>query len=326
MFVAPKANQIMLFGLPQDVRAAVEAVQVLDQARLAGRQSIRFSPVYWTAQRLTEKLVEILRAEGYDASASNATASAQSSAIALVSVDANNSLIAFAADPKVLEHIAKWVSDIDQPGQADPTRNVFLYMVQDTTASSLGRTVQSVLSGRTTTTTAAPEAQLEGVGQTALPTVNAQPQAGQAPTAPRPGTAGSPVGTPTGNGQGGPRIVIDEPRNALVLIGTAQDYERIRPLLLALDKAPREALVEVTVVELDVSDASALGFDWTLNNHIGNGLTQRLGTGTNVLSAPGSGSSSTSTGTQLQHFRRDQQYKRAGSDCHSERAASITRS
>ncbi|HZT87013.1 MAG TPA: secretin N-terminal domain-containing protein [Stellaceae bacterium] len=295
IFPSPKTNAILLFGLPQDVRAAVEAVRVLDEARLAGRRSMRFSPVYWTSQRLAAKLVEILHAEGYDAGASTGAANNMATAVTLVPVEANNSMIAFAADGKILQHVAKWVTDLDQPGQADPARNIFVYMVQNTTAASLGRTVQNVLGGRTTVGTPT-EAQLERAGSTQqLPTVGQnQPAKPAAATAPQPAVDQT---TPSAPGQATtPRIVVDEPRNALVLVGTAQDYDHIRPLLLALDKAPREALVEVTVVELDLSDSAAAGLDWTLNNHIGGGLTQRLGTGANVLSPPGS-LSTTTTGT-----------------------------
>ena len=57
---------------------------------------------------------------------------------------------------------------------------------------------------------------------------------------PEEGLAGAPPPSPRA---AGPRLVIDAARNALVLVGTAQDYERIRPLLQALDKAPRETLI-----------------------------------------------------------------------------------
>src|SRR5262249_43736299 len=83
-----------------------------------------------------------------------------------------------------------------------------------------------------------------------------------------------------------PRLVIDQARNALVFVGTAQDYQRVRPLLETLDRAPREALVEVTVAELTLNDTTDLGFIWTQLNHIG-GRTQIVGTGPNVSPSGG---------------------------------------
>jgi general secretion pathway protein D len=301
-FASPRSDAIMVFGLPVDVRAAVEAIRVLDQARLAGRESLRVNPVYWTARAFAAKLVEVLRAEGYDAG-TTASPAAQGSAITLVPVEANNSLIVFAADPKVLAHVRQWIDDLDQPGQIDPGRNIFIYSVQNTTAASLGRIVQSVLGGTQTTVSAPAAAQLEQAGRTqslsgalgdaAQTGAAAAPAQQRRPAEAEPTEANPANRNAAGAGTGpGPRIVIDSARNAIVLVGTAQDYQRIRPLLEALDKAPREALIEVTVVELDLSDTNNLGVEWTFTNRLGGGATQRLGTGPNVLP----GTSSTSTG------------------------------
>jgi general secretion pathway protein D len=321
VFAAPKTNAVMIFGLPQDVRAAVEAVHVLDQARLAGRQSLRIDPVYWTAKELAAKLVELLRAEGYDAGISGATETGQANAVTLVPVEANNSLIAFASDRRILNHIRQWVLDLDQPSRIDPSHNIFIYFVQNTTAASLGRIVQSVLGGAQPAVGAPAEAQLEQAGRTqALPAGLGQPGQSSASglgAAPGASAVSGPARPPTpaiepldrgiaaaGGGAGsGPRIVVDTARNALVLVGTAQDYARVRPLLEALDKAPREALIEVTVVELDLHNGSNLGVEWTAVNRIGKGLAL-YGTGSNVLptppgSATGQASSSSAGGLPL---------------------------
>jgi len=289
LFASPKTNSIMIFGLPENVAAAVEAARLLDQPRLAGRQSLRFSPIYWSAQALAAKLAEVLRAEGYDAAVSSSGSAAAAPAILIVPVDANNSLLAFAADGAVISHIRRWVSDLDVPGQVDPARNIFIYLVQNTTATSLGATVQNVLQGTQQTGTAGtiPGARLEQAGRT-------QPGAAAPPPTPPPTTApGAQPGAP-GAAQTGPRLVIDQARNALVFIGTAQDYEQVRPLLAAMDKAPREALIEVTVVELDLNDSTNLGVEFNLQGGLGSGLTQLLGTGTSSL--PG-GSAGLSLGT-----------------------------
>jgi len=291
LFAAPKANSIMIFGLPENVAAVVEAVRVLDEPRFAGRQSLRFSPIYWSAQGLATKLVEILRAEGYDAAVSSAATAATAPAIILMPADTNNSVLAFSADAAVLSHITHWVSDLDKPGQVDPAHNIFIYLVQNTTAASLGATVQSVLQGgRAGAAAATPEVRLEQAGQT-QPTQPTQPATlSQARPAPPSAPAGSvDARAEAGGAIAGPRLVIDASRNALILIGTAQDYEQIRPLLEAMDKAPLEALIEVTVVEVGLNDNAALGIDFTHLDSLGGGFAQALGTGTNVLSGGAAG-------------------------------------
>jgi general secretion pathway protein D len=284
LFASPAADAIMIFGLPEHVAAAVEAVHVLDQPRLAGRESLRFSPVYWDAAGLAAKLVEVLRAEGYDAGVSDRNTAATPPPILLVPVQANNSLLAFAADPKVLAHIRTWVADLDTPGQISPSHNIFIYQVQNTTAESLGATVEAVLRGGQPSSTSAegatpnaPEVKLEQAGQTA-PTPPA--------TAARPGGLGG-SGALAG-GSATPRLVVDQGRNALIFIGSAQDYDRVRPLLEALDKAPREALIEVTVVELDLSDTTNLGVEFGVyNQRLPGGYSAQFGTTNNLFTSNG---------------------------------------
>ncbi|MBV8121838.1 MAG: type II secretion system secretin GspD [Alphaproteobacteria bacterium] len=314
VIASPSTSSIMLFGLPQNVQAAVEAVQVLDQARLAGRGSLRVSPVYWTARDLAAKLVQLLKAEGYDASAAESTpAAAPGGTITVVPVETNNSLIVFAADPKILAHARRWIDDLDRPGLVDPTRDIFVYFVQNTTAASIGGTVQAVLAGGRAAVSAPAEAQLEQAGLTQSLAGPGQPGLGQStpgggaqgagtpglppaqlpPPAPTPQAAVEPLTTnpapqPGGGARApaGPRVVVDAPRNALIIIGSAQDYQRVRPLLEALDKAPREALIEVTVAEVDLNDANNLGVEWTVVTPFGATRTQAFGTGGNVLTPP----------------------------------------
>lgn len=297
LFASPGSDAIMIFGLPEHVAAAVEAVHVLDQPRLAGRQSLRVSPVYWDAAGLAAKLVEVLRAEGYDAGVSDRNTAVNPPAILLVPVQANNSLLAFAADPKILAHVRTWVSDLDAPGQISPSHNIFIYQVQNTTAESLGATVEAVLKGgqpqaatAAGATASSPEVKLEQAGQTAMnppaPTTPSQQQQ-------RPINAAAAAA-----GQTGPRLVVDQGRNALIFIGSAQDYDQVRPLLETLDKAPREALIEVTVVELDLSDSSNLGVEFALQNSLPGKYSVQYGTANNIFTSSGANSSTgLSTGT-----------------------------
>jgi Flp pilus assembly secretin CpaC len=79
-------------------------------------------------------------------------------------------MLAFAADAAVLSHIQHWIADLDKPGQVDPARNIFIYLVQNTTAASLGATVQAVLcGGQPGGESATPEIRLEQASRTQPP-------------------------------------------------------------------------------------------------------------------------------------------------------------
>jgi general secretion pathway protein D len=296
LFATPSSNSIMIFGLPDNVAAAVEAVRVLDQPRLAGRRSLRVSPVYWDAKGLASKLADVLRAEGYDAGVTGGTPTATPPAILIVPVEANNSVLVFAPDP-VLAHVRTWATDLDTPQQSSPSHNIFIYQVQNTTAASLGATVEAVLHGGRPapaavagTTQSLPEVRLEQASQTG----GAPPGAQTAP----------PVVTPPGGGaaaaaaQAAPRLVIDQGRNALIFIGSATEYDRVRPLLEALDKATREALIEVTVIELDLNNSTELGLEFALHHGLPGGYTIEYGTTSKLPTNAGlTGSTGLSTGS-----------------------------
>jgi len=64
----PASNAVLLMGLPDDVRAVLGTVQLFDQPAFANRVSVKLSPAYWTVERLSAKLTEILRTEGYEVS------------------------------------------------------------------------------------------------------------------------------------------------------------------------------------------------------------------------------------------------------------------
>jgi general secretion pathway protein D len=131
--VTPATNALLLLGLPDDIQAAVLAIRTLDQPRLAGRRSIRIEPAFWSAMQLSERLSDILRAEGYNVS----TSVQNPGAIVIVPLRPSNFLVVFAADQKTLSHVEDWARDLDRVSQVDPQKSVFYYGVRNTTAESL---------------------------------------------------------------------------------------------------------------------------------------------------------------------------------------------
>jgi len=61
----PIRNSLLLAGNGDDVQAALEAIQMLDQPLFKGRNSIRITPLIWSAEELVKRLTEILTQEGY---------------------------------------------------------------------------------------------------------------------------------------------------------------------------------------------------------------------------------------------------------------------
>jgi general secretion pathway protein D len=260
---SPANNSIILLGLPDDVKSASEGIRLLDQPRLAGRQSLKITPVFWTAATLAEKLGDVLRAEGYNVS----SAPVPPAAVTLLPLPTANMVLAFATDTKILEHVGKWAKDLDRPAQVDPRQSVFYYPVRNTTADSLVKVLNEVISGDASSSPTSSDLQQPGL----LARASNQQQPAQ------------PGAKPSGN----TRFIPDTARNALIFLGSAEAYAQVLPLIQSLDQAPREVLIEVTIANVTLNDEQELGIEWSkVGANLGGNIVSFSG---GNASAPGTG-------------------------------------
>jgi general secretion pathway protein D len=221
----PSANGLVILGADEDVRSAVEIIETLDQPYMAGSQSLKISPAFWSAQRLATQLVEILTAEGY----SVAIGSSNATSIKLIPVDALNVIIAFSTSEAGLQHTLQWASELDQPSQTVSSQGAFYHQVFNAQAKDIAEVIEGMVGqgGALTTNTAAPAA-----------------------------AAASGVPAATISRQ---RIMVDEQRNALIFVGTAEEYAQFRTLVQQMDRAPLEVMIEATIAEVTLRDSENLG-------------------------------------------------------------------
>lgn len=218
-------NAILISGQSVDVSAALEAIQVLDQPLMRGRSSRRIVPNSLSVEELSKKLVEVLTAEGY-----LVTANLMSGAVApiiLIPAPTSNSLLAFAGDQAILDHIVDWARQLDT---ADNTGrrsgNFFTYPVKFGDAQNLAKTMQDILSSSAPSTA---------------------------------GAAGAAAARPPS------KIVVDATSNTLIFVSSQDQYLQLLDILKELDQPSKSALIEVTVAEVDITDANSLGVQWILN-------------------------------------------------------------
>ena len=228
-------NAIMLSGNSDDVQAAMEAIQLLDQPLMNGRQSARITPLYWSSDELAKKLADVLQVEGYKVSTSVTAGLAYP--ITLLPVSAVNALFCFAGDQKILDHVVAWVKELDQPSNKTG-RAFFSYQVQRMDAQRLATTLEKILSGG-----AAPAGGAAGAGKAASG-----------------------------------RVVVDTGSNTIIYQGNSEDYGQVRSLLETLDKATKEALIEVTVAELTLKNDFQVGVEWLAKEAKLDGSKVRFGT------------------------------------------------
>lgn len=222
-------NAVLLSGATADVRAALEVIQVLDQPQMKGRHSVRINPLYWSADDLAKRLVEVLIAEGYSASLPVA-AGGIAWPITVMPMAGANAIFVFALSPEITDHVVAWAKELDQPNEKGVGRNLFSYPVQYTDAESLAKTLQQLL---------------------AAPGVAAAPAAAGG----KPASSASAV-----------QVVVDRASNTIIIQGGGEDHGALRSLLQTLDKPAREALIEVVVAEVQLKDNLELGVEWLIKD------------------------------------------------------------
>ncbi|MGE3335103.1 MAG: secretin N-terminal domain-containing protein [Rhodospirillaceae bacterium] len=223
----PSANGLVLLGNDEDVRSAVEIIETLDQPYMSGNQSLKLSPAFWSAQKLAQQLTEILTAEGY----SIGTSSTSAAAIKLIPVEALNIIIAFSTSEAGLQHVLQWASELDQPSQTVSSQGAFYHQVYNAQAKDIAGVIEGLSSsgaGSMTVNTAAPAANASS-GAVAPSAIARQ------------------------------RIMVDEQRNALIFVGTAEEYAQFRTLVQQMDRAPLEVMIEATIAEVTLRDSENLG-------------------------------------------------------------------
>jgi general secretion pathway protein D len=222
----PSANGLVLLGSDDDVRSAVEIIETLDQPYMAGSQSLKISPAFWSAPKLAQQLVDILTAEGY----SIAIGGTAAAAIKLIPVEALNVIIAFSTGDDGLQHVLQWASELDQPSQTVSNQGAFYHQVFNAQAKDIADVIQGL-----------------GGPSGVIPVNTAAPTAATGAAAPSLGSATR------------QRIMVDEQRNALIFVGTAEEYAQFRTLVQQMDRAPLEVMIEATIAEVTLRDSESLG-------------------------------------------------------------------
>ena len=221
-------NSLIISGNPDNVKAALEAIAVLDQPIMQGRASIALTPAFWSADELARRLAEVLGAEGYAVHpVGSIVGGAARYPVILLPVPTTNSIYVFTSNDKLLNHVTDWAKRLDLPAQRSSGKNFSSYVVKHKDAGLLALTLDRVLTGQQPAATAAPA----------------------------PGAA-APTGTSLKS------VVVDKSTNTLIFQMPPDDQGQVLSLLQALDRPAKAVLIEVTVAELVLDAATQFGVEW----------------------------------------------------------------
>ncbi|MEM9301446.1 MAG: hypothetical protein AAGE01_05005 [Pseudomonadota bacterium] len=244
----PFLNAMLLSGMPEAVRAAAATLSMVDRPSMKGRYSVRIEPVFVEPEALAERLITVLKAEGYAASDRVDFAGA----ITVLGMNEVGAVFIFAGATDTLARAREWADSLDQPGSAVSSgQTLFYYPVQRTSAINLRDVLVQMLGG------APPlrEERVAGAG------------AGGAARGAR-GDAQELTGG-AGTLTDGQSLVVDEVRNALLYRGSAEQWYALLPIIREMDQPAKQVLIEVLVAEVTLTDEIRSGFEWFAKGGIG---------------------------------------------------------
>ena len=262
----PRRNALLINGKPADVKAAVDAVRVLDTPTMRGRTGRRVNPAFMPPNVLADRLVEVLSAQGVSA----ARGAGLQASVLLVPVVDSGALFVFANANDALTLALHWARELDKPNPTVTGEGFFYYQAKNTNASE----ILSIVSGQA------------GLGGDVAVATTPPGDAGEQTDSPASGAAGL--------GATGP-FLLDAPRNALIFRGSAAEWERMLPLLQQVDRPARQVMVEVTIAEVTVDGSSDFGVSWFAKAGFGR-FNGRLNVGALPGGSTGGGNNTNSGG------------------------------
>lgn len=262
-----RSNSLILKGPGSEIEGIVRFLQGLDQPAYAGAKVLKIQPVYWGADAFAKALEDTLTAEGYNI----ARTTLATRSIMILTMPNTGQVLVFVTDDKLLSRVRFWASALDQPSGLSDQKSTFVYDVRNATATDL---VAMATGGGPSSNSGA---------QSAVGYAGGAPVSAEAATGSSRGVGAVPVAS-------GGTIGVDSIGNRIMFTGTASQFSVLRNLLVQLDRAAPQVMIEVTIAEVDITDQTQVGLEWfftksAMGGKFSGGTSGKLGLGSNGLSA-----------------------------------------
>ena len=278
-------NLLMLAGTKAQLTGWLEIIETFDVDMLEGMSVGLFPLQYSGVEELVEALNQLLTEASAEEGAGGLT-----DIVRVMPFVRLNSVMVITPRAHYLDRMEIWIERLDRAPENGAEKRLYVYPVQNTTASRLAMLLTSIYSGGAQ----------RGSGRSALDNRNTAPGMNQESIGggnSRGGTGrngnnnnrrngsgtrgGSGGGTTVsalqldpGNGDGNDegaevRVVADEENNSLMIYSTGMQYKTIKAAVEKLDVPPTQVLIEASIVEVTLNDALKYGLEWTFNNQLG---------------------------------------------------------
>ncbi|WP_319781384.1 type II secretion system secretin GspD [Oceanisphaera sp. IT1-181] len=253
VLVDDRRNMLTLVGTEDELQNIRETVGIFDVDQLKGMSVGLFRLQASSADIIADELQAIF---------GNEAEGPLAGMIRYLPIERLNALMVITPQERYLTDARIWIERLDR---AENPRglNMYVYHVQNGKADNLAELLTQLFDNqrRNHSNTGGPAP---------LPAAVATDTSGITP--PPPPTP-QPIGLHSSNlDVADVSIIADLERNALVIMSSSADYQKVEQAIKRLDIQPLQVLVEATIVEVSLEDELRYGLQWYFRNSLGGGL------------------------------------------------------
>ncbi len=234
-------NILILAGMHSELANMAETVRIFDVNQLKGMTVGMFKLKSSEPKTIINELDTIFGEEGDGPLAGM---------VKFVPIDRLNSILVVTPQKKYLSEMEDWIGRLDNASEAGGGEGIHVYKVHNGQAGILSEMLTKLFTKENKKATANND-KVPNKGNPKDTQANAKN-----------GTQDKTDTLDVGN----VTIVADEENNLLVIKATSTDFMKIEKALERLDVLPRQVLVEVSIVEVNLTDTLEYGLQWFLEN------------------------------------------------------------
>ncbi len=269
-------NLMMLAGTQSQLAGWLDLVKTFDVDMLKGMSVGLFPLEHSGVEETAQVLNSMLNTDG-------GQGGNFAQLVKIIPIKRLNSLLIVTPRAHYLDTVNQWIERLDAAPDANFAKRLYVYPVQNTTATRLAELLQNIYSGGSSSSRSssgssagqggvAPGLTTESLSSSgALSSVDSDFKQSMASTS----SSGSGVTSAAAimNSEDSEisdvRIVADEENNALMIYATGKQYGVITDALQQLDVVATQVHIEASILEVQLTDELRYGLEWSFNNSIG---------------------------------------------------------
>jgi general secretion pathway protein D len=218
--------------------------------------------------------------------------------VKIIPIERLNSLLVVTPRSHYLDTLGTWIERLDSRPDSKFEKRLFVYPVQNTTASRLAELISNIYAGGASATggvagtgggysadrEVAPGLSMESIGSasggasgsgsgsfgsSANSAGDSSGFSADFGSAPGSSPSAATLGGEGGQGVADVRVVADEENNALMIYATGKQYDLIKDALRQLDVIATQVIIEASILEVSLTDELRYGLEWTFKNGLG---------------------------------------------------------